>query len=231
MRRYPAVSGHFSLPSLLEITVPSAIATVLREPRARLVSLYTYWRTPHIFDPWLPYTLEQVVLAPLGEFLANPLLAPAVDNQICRMLLHGDQRIPTEGFIAQTDMHAIAEAAAERLQGLGFTGVLELGDSAWQGMGQFFGAALHPRRLNAAGDHGAPTPADTAHAEVVDAEELQLLEQRSTADRIVYEQALELAGVGPLDRSRIADVALASGLDRLEDLLRAPHEALAPAAY
>src|SRR5271156_2805263 len=48
--RSRAVSGHFSLTTLLQIADQSSIATVLREPRARLLSLYTYWRTPGLND-------------------------------------------------------------------------------------------------------------------------------------------------------------------------------------
>src|SRR5271169_5946187 len=37
LRRYRAVSGHFSLPTLLKVAPPSSIMTVLREPRTRLL--------------------------------------------------------------------------------------------------------------------------------------------------------------------------------------------------
>jgi hypothetical protein len=36
MRRFRAVIGHFRLSTLLQIAPPASIATVLREPRARL---------------------------------------------------------------------------------------------------------------------------------------------------------------------------------------------------
>jgi hypothetical protein len=41
---YPIVSGHFSLPTLLWITEPLSVATVLREARTRLLSHYAFWR-------------------------------------------------------------------------------------------------------------------------------------------------------------------------------------------
>jgi hypothetical protein len=57
-------------------------------------------------------------------------VALAIDNQICRMLLYGDPRIPHEGFIASDDIDAVASDALAQLDTLGSVGVLELGDSA-----------------------------------------------------------------------------------------------------
>ena len=111
---YRAVSGHFSLTTLLQIADASSIATVLREPRARLLSLYMYWRTPDIGDFWAPYSATEHAQRPLSVFLSEPRLAPAVDNQVCRMLLHGDPRLPESGFAAQSDVPVIAADAIGR---------------------------------------------------------------------------------------------------------------------
>jgi hypothetical protein len=218
MRHYPAISGHFALPTLLQITAASAVGTVLREPRARVVSLYVYWRTPDVFDPWLPYSLTEYALTPLDQFLAEPRVAAAVDNQVCRMLLHGDPRIPSDGFIAEADIDAIAADAIGRLDTLGFVGLLELGDSAWQGLALLFGVELKPRRLNVTGDHGNPVGASSGE-HLIAAEALDLIEQRNAADGIVYDHALALAGVRSRERLRLAEAAFADQLGRLGDLL------------
>src|SRR5215207_2499275 len=44
LRAHRFVCGHFSLPTLERVAPPSEIVTTLREPRARLLSLYAYWR-------------------------------------------------------------------------------------------------------------------------------------------------------------------------------------------
>ena len=221
MRRYEAVSGHFALPTLLQITTPAGVGTILREPRARIVSLYVYWRTPDVFDPWLPYNLMEYALKPLGRFLAEPRVAAAVDNQVCRMLLHDDPRIPSEDFIAEADIDAIAADAITQLDTLGFVGLLELGDSAWQGLAALFGVKLEPRRLNVAGEHGNPVAASPAE-QLVTADALDLIEQRSAADRIVYDHALALAGIRDRGRQRLAEAAFASQLGCLATFSAAP---------
>jgi hypothetical protein len=218
MRSYRAVSGHFSLTTLLQITQASAIGTILREPRARTLSVYMYWRTPNIFDAMRPYSPQEYALGSLERFLAEPRVAPAVDNQVCRTLLDGDARIPDEGFIAETDIEAVASDAIGRLETLGFIGVLELGDSAWQGLARLFGATLKPRRLNVAGEQGSPVAAAPGET-LVTVAALDLIEQRNAADRAVYDHALALAGVRGGERLRLADSAFARQLVLLGDHL------------
>ncbi len=221
MRRFPVVSGHFSLTALLQITIASAIGTVLREPRARVMSLYMYWRIPKIFDQLLPYSVEEYAHGPLDRFLAEPRLAPAVDNQVCRMLLYGDPRIPYEGFIAEADIDGVASDAIAQLNTLGFVGVLELGDSAWQGLAYLFGVKLEPRQTNVTGELGDPVAALQGE-ELFTADALDLLERRSAADLIVYERGLELAGVSCGDRLRLTETAFADQVARLKELLGGP---------
>ena len=158
--RYRAVCGHFSLRTLSQITDCSLIATVLREPRSRLLSLYAYWRTPGIGDLVAPYSATTHARRPLSEFLAEPLLAPVIDNQICRTLLHGDPRLPASDFAAPSDLKEIAADAIRQLDTLGFVGVLELGASAWRGVAQLFGVTLNPITINVTGEQIAPPPVE-----------------------------------------------------------------------
>jgi hypothetical protein len=226
LRRYRAVSGHFSLPTMLQITVASAIGTVVREPRARLISLYLYWRTPKIFDAWLPYSIEKHVLRPLDQFLGEPRVAAATDNQMCRMLLHGDARIPSGGFIASRDIDAIASEAISKLDTLGFVGVLELGDRMWKGLARLFDVELEPKILNATGDQGTPI-VPLSNKWPILTNMLDLLARRSAADRIVYDHALTLAGVDKHERLRLTESAFAGQLIRMGDLIGASAAALA----
>ena len=218
MRSYRAVSGHFSLSTLLQIAPASAIGTILREPRARLLSLYSYWRTPNVFDAWLPYSLEEHALKPLDRFMAEPRVAAAVDNQVCRMLLGDDPRIPSDSFIAGHDIEAIASDAISQLDTLGFVGVLELGDTARQGLAQLFGVSLEPRMLNVTGKWSNPA-AVRPQEQLAVTDTLDLIEQRNKADRILYDHALALAGIGDRERQRLAQTTFVDQLVRLGDLL------------
>jgi cell division protein FtsB len=215
---YRAVSGHFSLATLLQITDASSISTVLREPRARLLSLYMYWRTPKIGDFWAPYSVTEHAQRPFSAFLSEPRLAPVVDNQICRMLLHGDPRLPQSGFAAQSDIQAIAVDATAMLDKLGFVGVIELGDSAWRGVARLFDVTLDPIKANVTGELeslAAIRPGETLFT----TEAFDLLEQRNAADMLVYDHMLTLAGLATHERQQLRDGAFARQLVKLGDLL------------
>jgi hypothetical protein len=215
---YRAVSGHFSLPTLLQVADASAISTMLREPRARLLSLYMYWRTPGLGDIWDPYRAYEHARRPLSEFLSEPRLAPVLDNQVCRMLLHGDPRLPESSFAAASDIEAIAADAVERLDTLGFVGVLELGDDAWRGVARLFAVTLDPVSVNVTGEHVVPE-ATQPEGEVFAADVLDLIERRSAADLLVYDHALIQAGLDARERRRLMDSAFARQLVKLGDLV------------
>lgn len=216
MGRFSAVSGHFSLTSLLQIAQASAIGTILREPRARVLSLYTYWRIPKIFDHVLPYSVEKYALRSLAAFLSEPLLSPAIDNQVCRMLLHGDPRIPCDSFIAATDVDTLAADSIEQLDTLGFVGVLELGGSAWQGLARLFGVELESRKINVTSElAGWDVTASKENLLVGEAQDL--VEKRNAVDRIIYDHALRAAGVVFGERLRLADAAFRAQLSRTQD--------------
>jgi hypothetical protein len=215
---FHVVSGHFSLPTLSRITEPSSIVTILREPRSRLISLYMYWRIPRIYERWNPYRVDMYALRPLSEFLSEPHLAAVTDNQICRMLLYGDSRVPGTNFIAKTDIEAVALDAIKRLSTLGFVGLLELGDRAWRGTERLFGVKLDPIEANVAGEGLYPIRT-RSDEKVMTIDAFDLIEDRNAADLIVYEHALTVAGLDPDERRRFKDRIFAHQLVRLGDLI------------
>ena len=83
-----------------------------------------------------PYNADAHAQRPLWEFLSEPLLAPAIDNQVCRMLLHGDPRLPVSDFAVSSDIESIATDAIEQLDTFGFVGILDSGRNLWQGLAQ-----------------------------------------------------------------------------------------------
>lgn len=214
---YRFVIGHFTLATMLRVAPPSRIATVLREPRARLLSLYLFFRLPHVQAVSASYCgdLIDTVSRPLDEFLVEPGIASATDNQLCRMILSGDDRIPDDGFIAEATVEEVAVSAVERLDRLGFVGILESGDDMWQGLSQMFGVVLDPRRINE-----SSTPAASADADqmplVDSAAVFDGLEQRTAADGIVYETLLARSCGTPDSARRRAREAFVDQLARFD---------------
>jgi SAM-dependent methyltransferase len=217
LAEHRAVTGHFMLETLLRVTAPARIATLLREPRARLLSLYLFLRTPLMREVWDSYCGEVLSSAsrPLEAFLAQPRIARATDNQVCRMILHRHPRVPDEGFIAQADVEALASATLEQLDQLGFVGVLESGAAAWHGLGEMFGVALEPVRVNESSTPEASVGAGPVPAVDLDAA-LKGIELRTAVDRIVYETILARTCGGPNEAQRLADAAFTQQLERFQ---------------
>jgi hypothetical protein len=155
MAAHRAISGHFSYATLTRVAAPARIGTVLREPRARLLSHYLYLRlTPGIRETWQPYDPFSPADGSLADFLSDARIATATDNKTCRMLLEGDPRVRDGHFIAAEDLDGIAEAAWECLERLGFVGLLEMGRETWDGLSDLFGVPLTPIELNSTGGDG-----------------------------------------------------------------------------
>jgi hypothetical protein len=217
---YRAVAGHFSLNTLLSVAPPSAVCAVLREPRARLLSVYAFWRSLNANDghPSPAFRVAANARRPLAEFLADCGLVSSMDNQVCRIILGDDPRLPMSAFGAKSDMEGIAADAIQRLKEFGFVGILELGPSAWRGVGEHFGVTLRRQVLNVTGELGsAVSSGDTG--EVLTDGALDLLEERTAADAMVYDYALERAGVASREECRrLKGRSLAAQLVRLGDL-------------
>lgn len=217
-QRYRAITGHFNLDTLLEITDATRICTVVREPRTRVLSVYLYSLVPGVAPDWA-YNPTLHDPRPLGQFLLEVFRAPQIDNVLCRMLLGDDPRLPAQDVVAESDVPAIALDAIARLGSLGYFGVLELEESVWQGISRMFGVKLNPARVRVTGEP-AFTPRPLGSREpLFDAECLRLLEQRCAADAIVYDRALAQAGIDAQERARIKDAAFAAELVKLGDLI------------
>lgn len=86
-RQTRLLCGHYDLPALREISgdLPKYRVTVLREPRARLLSLYNYWRA--ITNSTAP-EIRIAQTHDLRAFLAHPdpIIRNAIDNLYVRRL-------------------------------------------------------------------------------------------------------------------------------------------------
>lgn len=214
---YAVVSGHFSLASLLRVTSAASVATVLREPRARLLSFYAFWRLSSLIRTTMRgYPALDHALRPLDDFLAEPQLAPATDNLLCRILLAPDPSIPKLDFIAPDHVDDLASRAIGVLERLGFVGILELGDAIWAGLSDFFGVSLTPMRVNTTAPDGLTADAPDANLRIT-ARTLDLLDARTAADAAVYRHALADKGYSPGWTERSSAAAFAEELVRLGD--------------
>jgi hypothetical protein len=214
---YAVVSGHFALPTLLRVTRASEVATVLREPRARVLSQYASWRllSPTERDMW-GLALDQAQQQ-LDEFLSAPWLAALTDNVVCRMLLAGDRRIRNTEFIRRSDVDAVAEAAIKAIETLGYVGLLELGESVWEGLSAFFGVALAPTHRNATASQSDTADAPAARR-LMTPDTLDLLHARTAADTAVHRHVLLASGCTPDHADRLEATAFAAELVRIGDL-------------
>ena len=88
---FPLVHGHYDLPSLHRLGTERAVVMMLREPRARLLSLYYFWRS---IDPGLlgsadgNWNVRYAHDNSLLDFLSidDPYLVDCIDNPYVRRL-------------------------------------------------------------------------------------------------------------------------------------------------
>jgi hypothetical protein len=97
---------------------------------------------------------------------------------------------------------------------LGFAGVLELGDSAWEGLTRLFGVELESRKINVTSEL-ADRDIPPRKGDLLGREAQDLVERRNGVDRIVYDHALKAAGVPSGERLRLADRAFRAQLSRM----------------
>jgi hypothetical protein len=218
LRDFEVVIGHFPLATLLSVTPAHFIATVIREARSRVLSHYAFWRASSpALAAWHPYPAFAHARRPLEEFLGEPSIARATDNVVCRMLLAEDPLIPELDFIDRADVEAVAGHAIDAIGTLGYVGVLEFGDSVWDGLSQFFGVPLSEVRLNTTAAHSEAGDGPAADLAIT-ADALELLEARTAADAIVYRHVLGAAGCSGEDAERLQAAAFASELARFGDV-------------
>ncbi len=85
------IIGHYPAPALLDAGCRS-VATQVREPRSRLLSLYRYWQsqTPesrHSWGEWGATAVDAAITLSLEDFLCSQRAWAATENQMARQLL------------------------------------------------------------------------------------------------------------------------------------------------
>ena len=130
-----------ALGTILEGFQGYRVMTVFREPRSRVLSLWSYWRgVPDDILRSLGSWKDVVNSSwcPLGEFIANPAVACQVDNFYARLLLWPSPLIPDDGFIPEESDETLVPLLERNLERLDFVSSLEAPDlvkrlQAWLG--------------------------------------------------------------------------------------------------
>jgi hypothetical protein len=189
------LSGHLAASTIQSRYPDAQRLTLLREPCARLLSLWVFWRSQSddlraqfgSLAEW-PFRAR----GPLSQFLDDPLISAQIDNVAARMLIWPHPLAPCEGFIAAADDDAVFDLALRRLRAFDFVDLYESA-AAMGRLARWLGQPLHPRRENVTG------PVAEAHRTSLQAEltpqARNLLRQRTRIDtrlwQAVAEQVLE----------------------------------------
>lgn len=130
------IMGHFSYHTLQTRYPQASLATVLREPTARLLSHWLYWRslTWFAFRHWGADWSARLKLAklPLENFLQHPAIACQTDNVVTRMLVWPNQHIPAEDFINPEHDGQLLAIARHRLSRFDYADIVERGPTLYQ---------------------------------------------------------------------------------------------------
>jgi hypothetical protein len=178
------VLGHIAL-STIRTAYPSAkVFTVLREPRARLISHWLYWRflSEEEVKSWGVWgdRISRLGRVPLYEFLSAPEIACQTDNIALRMLLWPHPLIPDGDFIPpESDDELLAEArrALETLDFFGAVEDLQLDNR----LSTFLGVSLSRRLVNE-----TRAPLQPALAEELTEATLEAVGARSRLDSVLW---------------------------------------------
>jgi hypothetical protein len=209
---YGYMEGHWSLPTILAAFDPTDVVCVVREPRARLLSHYTFWRSwpQWMHDLWAPYEAAALATRPLSEFLSDPRIAHQADNLCTRLLLGEHPLAPPDAFLL--DPEAAAAEACARVDSLGYADVLERGAAMYSGLEAWFGSPLSRERLNETDLMGGE-PVDIP--DFTDRATLELLHARTAADRLVWHHVAERHGLLATAAADLADSVFAANFGRI----------------
>ncbi len=142
--RFPLVWGHYDLATLRRFAPGHLVFTLLRDPRARLLSLYQFWRSvdPARIDPDLSFSVALAHKLTMEEFFSSddPMLLDLIDNIYTRRLtgLYATGAA-TDPLLTAPDQ-ALAQAI-HALDTLGFVGITERLDDSMAAFARQLGIA------------------------------------------------------------------------------------------
>ncbi len=213
-RRYRYMEGHWSLPTILAGFEPQDVACILREPRARYLSQYTFWRSwgDDQHEVWHPFDASLASRRPLSEYASNPAVACISDNLVSRLILGPHPLIPVDAHIAPADIDAVAAAACEQLDLIGHVDVIERGEATYAALEEWFGSPLSRERLNETQlDRGRRVDLD----DLTDRSTLALVNDRSAADLQIWHHVADKRTPSATAVRSLADTSFAASLTKI----------------
>ena len=196
------LSGHLAASTIQRRYPDAQRLTLLREPRARLLSLWVFWRSlAGDLSQDIGSFAERIAQArgPLSEFLGYPPLAAQIDNVTARMLIWPHPLAPEEGFIAAENDEAVFEQALARLGEFDFVDIYE-NTKATSHLARWLRRPLHLRRANVT--PSVPEAYRTNLAAELTARARDLLQQRTRIDARLWRAVAERV-VGPEEAAAI----------------------------
>lgn len=126
-RRADFLAGHMARSTLLQAG-RNHLMTILREPRSRLLSHWTFWRGHtdnelRELGSW--GTRVGLARNSLSSFLLQPTIACQTDNVVLRMLLWPHPLIPSDDFIDPASDNVLLAEAITALDTFSFADLLE----------------------------------------------------------------------------------------------------------
>jgi hypothetical protein len=223
-RRYRYMEGHWSLPTILAGFDPEDVACILREPRSRFLSQYTFWRSweDAQHEVWHPFDTSLLSRRPLAEYASADRAACISDNLATRLILGPHPLIPADRAIAAADIDAVARDACAALDRIGHVDVIERGEDTYVALEAWFGSPLSRERLNETQlDRGEPVDLD----DLVDRPTQALVNDRSAADLQVWHHVIERRGTPHTAARSVADASYSSTVGRIAVRHAAPRPA------
>lgn len=220
------VAGHLSLHGMLRLVDASDTFTVLREPRARLLSHQLYWALRPGKDAYGGYKVELLSLDGLGPFLRNDAAAHQHDNLMCRMLAGDRCALPIDRAMTEPERAVAADAAIEAAESLGLTTYLE-SPTMWDDVSTFVGAPIQRLSVNVTRPREGSA---TFFGPQFDRAAQEMLHDRSAADAILYNHIVcARTGCTPAQAARFADLQFVAQVERYARVAAVTEQA-APAA-
>ncbi len=208
---FDVVAGHYNAQSLCNGRSTDDLVVLFREPRARLISLYTYWRswTEAEHAGWGGYDASRhAVDLDWADFLVDESIAPQIDNVAARLVLGTHRLIPRDSFIDPRDLDEVTRDATAALMRFGHVDVIENGAECWQRLAQWSGLVLDVARRN----ETPPVVAADVWARAHDADVVEALRLRTAVDLELWISAARRHG---RDRRGEAERAEAIAVDKL----------------
>lgn len=205
------VAGHLAYQTITRFMDPGDVFTVVREPRARLLSHQLYWsaRLPAMTAAYGDYQVERTAVDGLKRFLEQPAGAHQHDNLHVRLLCGAD--LPADRPLLEAELADATERSLANLRTLGAVLFVE-SSTFWNDFTAFIGIDTPELRENDMGATPVPVP---FHGSQLDDETLEMLDARTAGDRQVYLAVLRARlGVDDAVAVRLADRAFAKQVER-----------------